>query len=261
MNRISLKLTAAMSALMLAAVPVIAADSVPAAKVRPAAVKASSLTKIELTEEQKAEIAENAKAALDEKLASGELTQEQYDEIIAKVESGDLRGFGGKRHGFAGEEKPELTEEQKAEMVENAKAKLDEKLASGELTQEQYDEIIAKVESGDLRGFGGKRHGFMGELPEDAVKAERVQKPELTEEQKAEMVENAKAKLDEKLASGELTQEQYDEIIAKIESGDLRGFGGKRHGFGFKGCGKGRGQAPADTDAVETGAVDLGETL
>ena len=201
MNRISLKLTAAMSALMLAAVPVIAADSVPAAKVRPAAVKASSLTKIELTEEQKAEIAENAKAALDEKLASGELTQEQYDEIIAKVESGDLRGFGG------------------------------------------------------------KRHGFMGELPEDAVKAERVQKPELTEEQKAEMVENAKAKLDEKLASGELTQEQYDEIIAKIESGDLRGFGGKRHGFGFKGCGKGRGQAPADTDAVETGAVDLGETL
>ncbi len=232
MNRISIKLTAAMSALMLAAVPVIAADSVPATKLSPAAVKAERIQKPELTEEQKAEMAENAKTKLDEKLASGELTQEQYDEIIARIESGDLRGFGGKRHGIMGErpelpegavkaeriQKPELTEEQKAEMAENAKAALDEKLASGELTQEQYDEIIAKIDSGDLRGFGGKRHGIMGE------------RPELTEEQKAEMAENAKTKLDEKLASGELTQEQYDEIIAKIESGDLRGFGGKRHG-------------------------------
>ena len=242
----SLGLTAAalVAAVSLTAV---AADSVPAEKVRPAAVK---MQKVELTDEQKAELTENAKAALDEKLASGELTQEQYDEILAKIESGDLRGFGGKRHGLYPKpdaelpegavkaekvQKPELTDEQKAELTENAKATLDEKLASGELTQEQYDEILAKIESGDLRGFGGKRHGLYpkpdAELPEGAVKAEKVQKPELTDEQKAELTENAKATLDEKLASGELTQEQYDEILAKIESGDLRGFGGKRHGM------------------------------
>ena len=74
------------------AIPAIAEESVPAEKVRPA-------MKVELTDEQKAEVLEKAKAAIDEKLASGELTQEQYDEIAAKIESGDLRGFGGKRHG------------------------------------------------------------------------------------------------------------------------------------------------------------------
>ncbi len=88
---------AALSAAVIASVPALAADSVPAMKLRPAGVKA---VKVELTEEQKAEMTENVKAKLDEKLASGELSQEQYDEIIAKVESGDLRGFGGKRHGF-----------------------------------------------------------------------------------------------------------------------------------------------------------------
>ncbi len=147
--------------------------------------------------------------------------------------------------------KVELTDEQKAEMLEKAKAAIDEKLASGELTQEQYDEIAAKIESGDLRGFGGKRHGFRpdAQLPEGAVKAEKVEKPQLTDEQKAEMLEKAKAAIDEKLASGELTQEQYDEIAAKIESGDLRGFGGKRHG----GC-HGKPGSAAEETAEETAA-------
>ena len=93
----SLGLTAAALAAAVS-LTAVAADSVPAEKVRPAAVK---MQKVELTDEQKAELTENAKAALDEKLASGELTQEQYDEILAKIESGDLRGFGGKRHGMA----------------------------------------------------------------------------------------------------------------------------------------------------------------
>ena len=148
-----------------AALTAFAEDSVAIGKVRPVAAKALEVQAPELTDEQKAELTEKAKAALDEKLTSGELTQEQYDEMLAKIESGDLRGFGGKRHGgpegFMPEEfpKPELTDEQKTELTEKAKAALDEKLASGELTQEQYDEMLAKIESGDLRGLGGKRRG------------------------------------------------------------------------------------------------------
>lgn len=46
--------------------------------------------------------------------------------------------------------------------------------------------------------------------------------PELTDEQKAQMLEDVKAKLAEKLEAGEITQEQYDEKIAAIEAGDFK---------------------------------------
>ena len=56
--------------------------------------------------------------------------------------------------------KPELTEEEKAARVEKAKAKLAEKLAEGKITQEEYDEALAKIESGDFKPDhrGGKGH-------------------------------------------------------------------------------------------------------
>ena len=102
MNRKSVLTMAAALAAAVAAtavVPAFAADSVPAQKLTPATVRAEKVQKPELTEEQKAEMLEKAKAALDEKLASGEIEQEKYDEMLAKLEAGDLRGFGGKRHG------------------------------------------------------------------------------------------------------------------------------------------------------------------
>lgn len=56
----------------------------------------------------------------------------------------------------------------------------------------------------------------------DKMKGQPSEKPELTDEEKAERLEDMKAKLSEKLEAGEITQEQYDERIAAIESGDFK---------------------------------------
>lgn len=104
-------------------------------------------------------------AALEEKLENGEITQEQYDEIIAGIESGEFRskrGFGGFKGGiFGGSE--ELTDEQKAAL------------------EEKRAEI---TENGSFDGFKG---GFFGRLEEltDEQKAE-------IEEKRAEITENGR---------------------------------------------------------------------
>jgi uncharacterized membrane protein len=78
-------------------------------------------------------------------------------------------------------------------------------LAEGKITQEQYDEKLAAIESGEWRG------GF-GKFPEG-------ERPELTEEQKAEAKAKEQERLDKMLAEGKITQEQYDEKLSAIESG------------------------------------------
>jgi len=45
---------------------------------------------------------------------------------------------------------------------------------------------------------------------------------EMTEEEKAAKIEELKTDLAAKLEAGEITQEEYDEKLAKIESGDFR---------------------------------------
>jgi len=145
-------------------------------------------TEPELTDEQKAEMEakraemlEEIKARLAQELADGKITQEQYDEKIAAIENGKMHGMRGSKPGFKGE-KPELTDEQKAEMeakraemLEEIKAHLAQELADGKITQEQYDEKLAAIENGEMHGMRGSRPGCKGE------------KPELTDEQKAEM--------------------------------------------------------------------------
>lgn len=68
------------------------------------------------------------------------------------------------------------------------------------------------------------------------------QQIELTEEQKAERKaktqEKAKEMLAKQLEEGKITQEEYDEKLAKIESGEFE-FGGHRRGHGQFG-GRGR---------------------
>ena len=129
----------------------------------------------------------------------------------------------------------ELTEEHKAErkakMQEKAKAELAKQLEEGKITQAQYDERLAEIENGNFRfgrgyGFGkGRGFGHKGNF----------QKKELTEEQKTQMKEKAKAELAKQLEEGKITQAQYDEKLSEIENGNFR-FG---RGYGF---GKGRGR-------------------
>ena len=158
-------------------------------------------TRVELTEEQKAERLEKMKERLAEDLADGKITQEQYDQMLSSMESGEFhmnRG-GGKME--------ELTDEQKEEMLTKMKERLAEELAEGKITQDQYDESIADIEAGNFPAGG--RHG------------DGEERPEMTDEQKAERLTEMKEKLAEELAEGKITQDQYDEMISNMENGTM----------------------------------------
>lgn len=128
----------------------------------------------EFTEEEKAERLEQMKSKLAQQLADGMITQEQYDEMITAFENWDFSMMKGLKNHFEWD-RVELTEEQKAEMLENMKTRLAERLANNEISQAQYDEMIANMESWNfMMGFKWSHS---------------MERPELTEEQKAEMLE------------------------------------------------------------------------
>ncbi|MEW9122428.1 MAG: hypothetical protein AB2421_06920 [Thermotaleaceae bacterium] len=110
----------------------------------------------------------------------GIITQEQGDKIMEKMKSNRV-GFG-------------FREDQGQPMMKvQMKAKLEEKIASGELTQEQIDKMQEKMANRPAFNKGGRQP--------------------MTEEEKQEKLEERKAKLAEKVASGELTQEQADKML------------------------------------------------
>ena len=113
-----------------------------------------------ITEEQKNLIIEKFEKDLVELLENGDITQEQYDGISEMIKNGGMPGrrpFG--ERGQERKEMPELTEEQKQEITLKIKTELDEKLAAGEITQEEYDERIEAVQNGDFKGMGGRPGG------------------------------------------------------------------------------------------------------
>lgn len=184
----------------------------------------------ELTEEQKAAHIEAAKAALSSRLESGKISQEQYNEQLAKIEAGDF-GFqfkgrdnaeNGKEQNAEKSQRKELTEQEKTAQLETYKAVLEAQLKSGKITQEQYDQMLAKRQSGTFGPQFGNRESTKPQW-------NRGEKKELTEEEKAARIEEQKAALAAKLAEGKLTQEQYDNMLAKIQAGD---FGSRFHGWG-----------------------------
>lgn len=111
--------------------------------------------------------------ALSEKLESGELSREKYDEIIAAIEAGEFRGTWGNiaMRGKRGNA-VELTEEQKAELAEKWLGVSENGRFGGmwvnrgnakELTDEQKTEIAEKQAEAAANGnFGGFRGGMRG---------------------------------------------------------------------------------------------------
>lgn len=138
------------------------------------------------------------------------------NERPAFLENAKFPKGGMIRNGESGK-KPELTEEQKAAMIEGVKASLAEKLAAGEITQEKYDEAIAKIEEGGF-AFGGKGFkGMAGKKPENmgdfrmpafsgkefkGMNGKPGERPELTDEQKAAMLEKIKSALGDEFPAG-----------------------------------------------------------
>lgn len=127
---------------------------------------------------------EERKAKLAEKVASGALTQEQADKMLERMAN---------RPALDKEAKEPMSEEEKQAKLVEKKAKLEEKITSGELTQEQIDKMKEKMTN---------RPAFNKE-----------DRQPMTEEEKQEKLEERKAKLAEKVASGELTQEQADKML------------------------------------------------
>ncbi len=129
------------------------------------------------------------------------------------------------------------------------------RVASGEITQAQADEILARAETGGKRG--GERGGHpsfadatpdaqaalagvlnlsvadlqtaidAGQTIDQIADAQGVDmadvKAVMDEVRLAELTSN----LAEKVAAGEITQEQADAILAQAQSGDLSGHGGR----------------------------------
>lgn len=130
-------------------------------------------------------------------------------------------------------------------LVSDQKVKLDEKLAAGSITQDQYDSKFARaVEhatqhvNGLLpqRGEGSKHHGYFGGSMEAIAEALGLTEDELKLEIEAGktiadiaadkgvavqalidlQIKNKQAKLAEQLAAGTITQEQYDTRLADV---------------------------------------------
>ncbi len=98
--------------------------------------------------------AEDFQAQLEEKVASGELTQEEADEQLAEFEARQAE-----------------MEQEREEMQAAREAELEERVASGELTQEEADEILNSEPGG--RGPGGP-----GRMPPDAPGGEAPVPPD-----------------------------------------------------------------------------------
>ena len=132
-----------------------------------------SAVRMELTEEQIAERAANARERLEQRLADGRITQEEFDERNAAIESGDFSRSRRSRDNGEARERTELTEEQKAERLERARERLEQRLADGDITQEEYNEKLAAIESGEypFSGRGRKGGGTKGDKEETPVEA------------------------------------------------------------------------------------------
>jgi len=153
-------------------------------------------------------------------------------------------------------------------LKEALKNRVDQAVEDGRLTEEQADALKERIDSGDapliFGGFGGPGfgHGHFGHfadldaaatylgLTEAVLRAELEDGKTLAEIAKAEgksvsglvraLVKEAKARIDEAVADGRLTQAQADELEAGLEqritdlvNGELHDPGpGFHHGFG-----------------------------
>lgn len=162
-------------------------------------------------------------------------------------------------------QKIELTEEQKAEMKANmqekAKEMLAKKLAEGKITEEQYNEQLKKIESGEFEFGKGMKRGARQPMKNgetENTQAKKAERKELTEEEKAARKAKMQEMLAKKLEEGKITQEQYDEQLAKIESGDFRFGNGRGNGFG-KGRGHSPGQGGKQADTADSNSETVSE--
>lgn len=147
----------------------------------------------------------------------------------------------------------QVADEMRSEALES---KLQAAIESGQLTEEQAQEIRNDAEAGGWRGKGFASKGdtqefanrvgaILGVAGGDVADA-------LDQARTAIMREAVESRLQAAIDSGQITEEQAAEIRERIESGDWRGFGKRGHHgrHGGKGhWGRGRWGSPAGVPA------------
>lgn len=129
--------------------------------------------------------------------------------------------------------------------LENEKTRIEERLANGEITQEQADEALAQIE-------------------------QRIEEMEAfnqlsTDEKKAKLLSDCTTKLDQQVEDGKMTQEEADTALAeyktKLEEWDgsgylpFMGMGNGPQGMGPQEMGQNNGSGTIDTTAYKDGVV------
>jgi beta-N-acetylglucosaminidase len=192
--------------------------------------------KMQLTDEQKADLLAKYKEKLATQVTNGKITQAEADKLYAAAEAGDFMSGFGRGPKDEKKEKPELTEEQKANLLAKYKERLATQVTEGKITQAEADKLYAAAEAGEFSNAFG--HG---------PKGEKNEKPELTEEQKANLLAKYKERLTTQVTEGKITQAEADELYAAAEAGDFS----KMRGHSPKGEFKGKTKNTTDKTATE----------
>ena len=171
-------------------------------------------------------------------------------EILGTDEQATLDAIAQVREEMQGE-----AEADRQEMIEIV---LDAAVETGRITQERADEIRAQIESSDfgkrrMKGFGFALEGREARMQEFADRvaailgAEGAAVFDAIQQSKEEMravargakMQELDVRLQGAVESGRITEEQADEIRAKIESGEWRerGEGRRHHRRGHRGRG------------------------
>ncbi len=173
------------------------------------------------------------KTQLADKVAAGEITQEQADAMLQRMESGDLLGKGG-RGDFDGQERG---------IRDFSQIPADTQAALAAALNMSVDELQAAIDGGQTLAQIAETQGVDMATVQTTLNTVRL----------AEL----KTQLDAKVAAGTITQEQADAILEQAQSGNFSGRDGRQgHPGGRGGRGFPGGSAPDDSTAPSGTAPD-----
>ncbi len=151
---------------------------------------------------------------LDKKLESGQISQDEYDEINDKIENGcpinSQKGRKGLGKGPVQvdenviNELKDLTTDEKLNLI-------DDKLANEEITQDEHDKLVNMTENGctfDPAQDGKKLSRGPVQVDENVINELK----DLEKDEKLNLIED-------KLANEEITQDEHDKLVNMTENG------------------------------------------
>ena len=211
----------------------------------------------------------------DEQETADAITQAQREvrEEAADAALEDLAGRVAETLGTDADATADAIEKVSGEMFDEAlESKLQDAIDNGRITEERAQEIRDGADSNSAwYGYGyGHKSSDSGDFASRVADELDVDSDDVADAIEQALADIRSDALDEKLQaavdSGQITQEEADEISEKIESGDHRGFGKRgRHGHhgdnGRWGRGRGHhGNGHSDGDPTATPEAPSGDS-